>query len=187
MVDIILDANDLEKLKQEIWKEFSKKLNISNRYGEIGKFLQQCELEDSLQKYEELTNNELTRYSNKPKYVLIAGDSHKHKTEEIKKVFKKYNINDDEIELCLGYEYFKERSAINEKFAYKQDKYKLILIGEIPHKVKGIEGHSSAITCLESDRIKYPRVVRLTANSQQKFTLSALDEKLQLITNEEKQ
>lgn len=186
MTEYTLDNYNFETIQKEALEEFKRKLFCANTAGYLGEFLEKCELNNALTSYQNITENEQEKFSSKPKYVLIAGDNTLHQKKEILRRFKKYNIPADEVDLSyLGYKKFKNKHSIEEAFAYKQDKYKVILIGETPHKAKGIEDFSSLVTCMESNRLKYPKIERLEANLKLKYTHEALERKLKSIVEEE--
>lgn len=180
-----LDDPIFSKLKNEAIEEFVEKFTIANAIGNLGEFLENCKLKRTSSSYQDITEAEEERVANKPQYVLIAGDNAIHQKEEIYRRFEKYGIPRDEVNLdYIGYKKFKNKHSIENIFAYKHDKFKVILIGETPHKAKGIEDFSSLITCMESDRLKYPKVERLEANQKLKYTHEALERKLQSIVEE---
>lgn len=186
MVEYTLDTYKFETIQEEALEEFKRKLFCANTAGNLGEFLEKCELDSTLTSYQYITEDEQEKYSLKPQYVLIAGDNVFHQKEEIYKRFEKYGISRDEVNLdYIGYKKFKNKHSIEELFAYKQDKYKVILIGETPHKAKGIDDFSSLVTCMESNRLKYPKVERLEANLKLKYTHEALERKLKSIVEEE--
>lgn len=186
MIEYRLDTDDFERLQIEALEEFKRKLFCANTIGNLGEFLEKCELDDTLCSYQNITEVEEEKFSSKPQYVLIAGDNVYHQKEEIYRRFKKYGIPRDEVNLdYIGYKKFKNKHSIEDIFAYKHDKYKLILIGETPHKAKGIEDFSSLVTCMESDRLKYPKIEKLEANQKLKYTHEALERKLKSIVEEE--
>lgn len=104
--------------------------------------------------------------------ILIVGDS-RAKPNEIYGCLKEYGIDNERIELRLGYE-----EAVNYPFRKLQynPNYRLVLFGPIPHSVSRKGDKPSIIAHLENND-GYPKVIRLTdTNGQLKITKSNLKE-----------
>ena len=92
MVEYTLDTYKFETIQEEALEEFKRKLFCANTAGNLGEFLEKCELDSTLTSYQDITEDEQEKYSLKPQYVLIAGDNVFHQKEEIYKRFEKYGM-----------------------------------------------------------------------------------------------
>ena len=93
----------------------------------------------------------------------------------------KLGIDKNRFELCLDYEAMKKYNF--RKLQYSS-KYRLILVGPMPHSSTGKEFSSSAIAEMESHPDMYPRVIRMIAGSELKITKSGFKEVLEKVLRE---
>ena len=92
------------------------------------------------------------------------------KEREIMATLKSEHIAKNRIEIHLGYEELKNFDF--KKLRYN-NKYRLILVGAMPHSTSGKGDFSSAIANMEQTD-GYPKLIRLCSNEQLKITKTNL-------------
>ncbi len=94
----------------------------------------------------------------------------------------KLGIDKRRFEFCLDYEAMQKYNF--RKLQYT-DKYRLILVGPMPHSTAGKADSSSAIADMEKHPEMYPRIIRLSAGSSLKITKSGFKEVLERLIHED--
>lgn len=93
----------------------------------------------------------------------------------------KLGIDKKRFEFCLDYD------AI-QKFNFRKlqysEKYRLIMVGPMPHSTTGKGSSGSAITEMEKHPEMYPRIIRMSSGSALKITKSGFREVLEKILSE---
>lgn len=94
----------------------------------------------------------------------------------------KMGIEKSRFEFCLDYDAIQKYNF--RKLQYS-DKYRLILVGPMPHSSVGKSDSSSAIAEMEKHPEMYPRIIRLSAGSELKITKTGFKEALERMLREE--
>lgn len=92
--------------------------------------------------------------------ILVLGDS-EISVDDMKKEIIEEGLNIDRFELDLEF-----KSADRDLDKIKDNpNYIFVCIGPLPHKMKGIEDSTSAITKIRSEPNRYPRLLEIRSNS----------------------
>lgn len=97
--------------------------------------------------------------------IVVLGGS-EVKKEKLIGVAKALGISKDRLELCLDYE---DLVRYNFPKLHYAPKYRLVLVGPMPHKTVGTGDFSSTIAAMQQDP-GYPKVVELRAGAELKIT-----------------
>ncbi len=166
----MLNIDQLEKLIEELSDFIRERVTLANRTGELESLIQQWEAFDI---FDKITIPQDLYETQKEGKIIILGESAINQNE-ISGIAKTLGLNKDRFEYCLDYEEVKNYNY--SKLQY-EPKYRLVLVGPMPHKTSGSGGSSSVIAEMEKT-IGYPKVVRLSSNSQLKITKTNLKEAL---------
>ena len=93
----------------------------------------------------------------------------------------KLGIDKSRFEFCLDYESIQKYNF--RKLQYSE-KYRLILVGPMPHSSAGKADSGSAIAEMEKHPEMYPRIIRMSAGSALKITKSGFKEVLESMLQE---
>ena len=111
--------------------------------------------------------------------IVVLGAS-EVKKEKLLGVAKALGISKDRLELCLDYEDLVRYDY--RKLQYKA-KYRLVLVGPMPHSTAGTGDFSSTISAIQNEP-GYPKVVELRAGGELKITKSNFTETLRGLLDE---
>lgn len=163
---------ELDEKLMEVFKEGLEGIIISlNRNGRLPDLLNLIGHPEFLEK----SNNGYVPLADRS--VLILGAS-KVSANDIKKTLKICGIPPDRVELHLEYEL---NGFDIDKLKYSIE-YSLILIGPIPHSLKGKDDYSSVLNRLEKED-GFPPVIRLMAGDELKITKTSLKDAIYYATN----
>ena len=93
----------------------------------------------------------------------------------------KLGVDKDRFEFCLDYEALK---TYNYRKLQYSDKYRLILVGPMPHSTTGTADSGSAIAEMEKHPEMYPRIIRITAGTALKITKHGFKETIEKLVSE---
>lgn len=154
-----MDKMDLIQLRESVFQKITKELTNAYFNGTIDDFLEKYDLK------EENTDESFYYDSNNAK-IIVIGDSRISKSDM--EVLAKHNgINPRRIEFVLDYE--KLTNFNFERFRNNM-KYSDILVGPIPHKVKGLDAASSFLNMVNNQPDCFPRVIALRDANELKIT-----------------
>lgn len=94
----------------------------------------------------------------------------------------KMGLDKSRFEFCLDYDAIQKYNF--RKLQYS-DKYRLILVGPMPHSTTGTSDSSSVIAEMEKHPEMYPRIYRMTAGSALKITKSGFKDVLESMIRED--
>jgi hypothetical protein len=171
-----LDKNELDLLEEHIMEKLPSKmveilikLNRENKIEDLLDLIEMRNLIPASQKTD----------SYKTGKIVIIGET-RVKEKELLAIANKLGLAKDRFEFCTEYE-----KAV--KFEYKKmeynPKYRIVLLGPIPHSCKNKGEYSSIITMLEQSSA-YPRTKRLSNGNTLKITKSGFKKSLQELINE---
>lgn len=155
---MFFDLDEIESLTSQ----FRLRAIKANREGTIEKFLLETGFSDLIQPP--------PIYSSKDGKIVVLGASELDE-EHILMTAGKFGIDKSRIEMCLDY---KGLQKYNYRKLQYTDKYRLVLVGPIPHSSVGMCDSSSVIAEMEKHPEIYPRVIRLTAGDKLKITKASL-------------
>lgn len=166
MIYSLLTLDEIVVLEEKLLKVFNDDLlNILitlNRNERLKDFLTLVEHPEFIMK----SNNSYSYLTNQSVVVLGAFQI---KAEDIIKTINKCGVAKDRVELHLDY-YLKGFNIDSLKYSLK---HSLILLGPMPHSLKGKDNYSSLISRLETED-GFPPVKRLTADNSLKITKTSI-------------
>ena len=151
-----MDNIDLVQLLKKIYQKLTKEVSDAYYSGNVEELLKKYGLEDEVEHF---------YYTNHSK-IIVIGDSRINKNE-MEIVAKKKGIDPRKIEFVLEYDKFSNYNF--EKFKYNMS-YSDILLGPIPHKVKGLDESSSFLTMVRKNPDIFPKVIDIRNSNELKIT-----------------
>lgn len=94
----------------------------------------------------------------------------------------KLGLDKSRFEFCLDYEAMQKYNFRKLQFS---DKYRVILVGPMPHSTTGKADSSSAIAEMEKHPEMYPKMIRMSAGRDMKITKTGFKEVLTQLLREE--
>lgn len=125
-----------------------------NRVGELDEFLR-------LINYE--TNSQSGK--NQPNKILIVGRS-EIKNDDVQQIIRELHLDPNQIEIIREFDKLKSTDL---GFLKNSSKYKLVLVGPMPHSTKTKDKYNSAIVRLQSEP-GFPKAMPLIINGNYKIT-----------------
>ena len=158
--------SELINIKKIVFETINSRIDIANEGGE-----------ESLRYYLHSINVEALNDEN-PAYclydrktkVLVFGELSGKKNEYIFRA-KKLGLSENNLEFV---DYNEAKKFDVAKLEYS-DVYSDIIVGPIPHKVKGLEDYSSFLAQMEDHPEKYPKVLKATANNTLKLSVTSFE------------
>lgn len=155
-----MNNKDLVQLLEKIYEKLSKEITYAYHNDNLDEVLKKYELEDE--------ENEIEHFyydTNRSKIIVIGGS--RIDKNEMEYIAKHNGIDPRRIEFVL--EFNKLTNYDFNKFKYNMS-YSDILIGPIPHKVKGLDGSSSFLAMVKEDPKSFPNVIDLRNSHELKIT-----------------
>ncbi len=168
---MVLDENEFDDMLEEITHRFAR-ANVNGTLPELLKLLG----------WESLLPggaDPLLTFPN-GKILVIGGQS--VGLDKLRMTVNKLGLDTGRFEFLLDYE--KAQTYNYGDLAYNS-KYRVILMGQVPHSTTGTANSGSVLAELESHPDKYPRVVALrTEEGQLKITKSNFKKALEMLMTE---
>ena len=165
----VLSIDEIEELLDEIRVRVLR----ANREGKLDQLLTSIGMHDLIEAQPQLGNKE-------GKIVVLGASEVDEKHLLI--TAGKMGLDKSRFEFCLDYD------AI-QKFNFRKlqysDRYRLILVGPMPHSTTGKADSGSAIAEMEKHPEMYPRILRLSAGSSLKITKFSFKNVLESMIREE--
>ena len=165
----VLGIDEIEELLDEIRIRVLK----ANRNDTLDALLALMGMHDLI---EEQSSN-----GNKDGKIVVLGGADVS-VEHLLMTAGKLGLDKSRFEFCLDYEGMQKYNF--RKLQYT-DKYRVILVGPMPHSTAGKAESSSAIAEMEKHPEMYPRMIRLSAGTELKITKSGFKEALERLLREE--
>ncbi len=153
-----MDNMDLVQILDMAYQKLTKEISSAYYNGRIDEVLKKYELE------EETAGHFHYNYSNSK--IIVIGESRVNKSD-LEYIVKKNGIDPKKIEFELDYE--KLTNYNFEKFKYNMS-YSDVLIGPMPHKVKGLDESSSFLSMVREHPEDYPKIIELRDANELKIT-----------------
>ncbi len=125
-----------------------------NRVGELDEFLRLINYKTNL-----------NSGKNQSSKILIIGRS-EIKPDDIQQIVRELHLDPNQIEIIREFDKLKSTDFA---FLKNNSKYKLVLVGPMPHSTKTKDKYNSAIVRLQSER-GFPRTMPLIINGNYKIT-----------------
>ncbi len=148
---------DLAEILEKVYGKISKEITDAYYNDEINYILEKYDLKDEISySYYDFNNAK----------ILVIGNSMISKDVMVS-IAKKYGIKENRLEFELDYDRLHNYNFGNLK---NNMSYSDILVGPLPHKVKGIENYSSFLAMAEANPEEFPKIIRLEGSNELKIT-----------------
>ena len=148
---------DLAEILEKVYNKIAKEITDAYYNDEIDYILEKYDLKDEISySYYDFNNAK----------ILVVGNSMISKDVMIS-IAKKHGIKENRLEFELDYD-----RLHNYNFGNLRNNmlYSDVLVGPIPHKVKGIENYSSFLAMAEANPEEFPKIIRLEGSNELKIT-----------------
>lgn len=148
---------DLAEILEKVYSKIAKEITDAYYNDEIDYILEKYDLKDEISySYYDFNNAK----------ILVVGNSMISKDVMIS-IAKKYGIKENRLEFELDYDRLHNYNFGNLR---NNMSYSDILVGPLPHKVKGIENYSSFLAMAEANPEEFPKIIRLEGSNELKIT-----------------
>lgn len=148
---------DLAKILEKVYSKIAKEITDAYYNDEIDFILTKYDLNDEISySYYDFNNAK----------ILVIGNSMISKDIMVS-IAKKYGIKESRLEFELDYN---RLHNYNFKNLRNNMLYSDVLVGPLPHKVKGIENYSSFLAMAEANPEEFPKIIRLEGTNELKIT-----------------
>ena len=159
----VLGIEEIEELLEEI----RKRVLLANREGTLDRLLRSMGMHDLIEAQSQLGNKD-------GRIVVLGGSDVDERI--LLGIAGGLGIDKSRFEFCLDYEAIQKYNF--RKLQYS-DKYRLILVGPMPHSTTGMRESASTIAEMEAHQEMYPRIIRLMSGNELKITKNGFREALQ--------
>lgn len=167
-----MDVLGMEEL-EELLKKIRVRVLNANREGALPQFLTSIGMRDLMESH--------SPFGNRSGKIVVIGASAVDE-QHLLMTAGKLGVDKSRFEFCLDYDAIQKYNF--QKLQYSE-KYRLILVGPMPHSSKGKSESGSAIAELEKHSEMYPRVIRMeTVGVALKITQSGFKETLKSMLRE---
>lgn len=162
----ILGLDELEPIIKDITVQIQNQIFHYNRLGQLEEYLEQLPIDYKLQS---------KTVRNKKGKILVIGQSDVRK-KDMRGIISSLAYSTERFELVINYEEIEQYSF--KKLEYN-DRYDYIMVGPVPHKVRGLEKESGIIEQIENNPDIYPPLIRiLNLSGELKITKSGFKQAL---------
>lgn len=159
---MVLNAVKLEDLYCRLAKQIKKDLYQANREQDIESYLEKIHYAEFIQGYN-------TYYDRKNAKCVVIGAS-MISIDDMHRILKKHGLEPRRFEFYLDYS--KLTNIDINKFR-DNPYYSDIIFGPNPHKIKGIDGYSSAISMIKNESDRFPKLIIAETGNEIKITKSS--------------
>lgn len=152
-----MDNMDLVQILEKIHQKLTKEVTNAYYNGNIDELLNKYGLEEEVEHFYYNYNNSK---------IIVIGESRVNKSD-LEYIAKKNGIDPKKIEFELDYE--KLTNYNFEKFKYNMS-YSDVLIGPMPHKVKGLDESASFLSMVREHPEDYLKIIELRDTNELKIT-----------------
>lgn len=152
-----MDNMDLVQILEKIHQKLTKEVTNAYYNGNIDELLNKYGLEEEVEHFYYNYNNSK---------IILIGQSRVNKSD-LEHIAKDNGIDPKRIEFELDYE--KLTNYNFERFKYNMS-YSDVLIGPMPHKVKGLDESSSFLSMVREHPEDYPKIIELRDANELKIT-----------------
>lgn len=147
----------LVDILEKIYHKLNKEINEAYYNGTIDDVLLKYGLQDEIEYY---------YYDKSNSKILIIGHSMINKNDMIN-IARQYGINESKLEFKLDY---KKLSNYDFSILKNNMNYSDILVGPMPHSVRGINSYSSFLVMTEREPESFPKITKLKDANELKIT-----------------
>lgn len=152
-----MDNMDLVQILEKIYQKLTKEITNAYYNGNMDELLNKYGLEEEVEHFYYNYNNSK---------IIVIGQSRVNKSD-LEHIAKDNGIAPKRIEFELDYE--KLTNYNFEKFKYNMS-YSDVLIGPMPHKVKGLDESASFLSMVREHPENYPKIIELRDTNELKIT-----------------
>lgn len=152
-----MDNMDLVQILEKIHQKLTKEVTNAYYNGNMDELLNKYGLEEEVEHFYYNYNNSK---------IILIGQSRVNKSD-LEHIAKDNGIDPKRIEFELDYE--KLTNYNFERFKYNMS-YSDVLIGPMPHKVKGLDESSSFLSMVREHPEDYPKIIELRDANELKIT-----------------
>jgi hypothetical protein len=164
----VLGIEEIEELLDEI----RSRVLLANRTGTLDQLLTVMGMHDLIEPQ--------AQAGNRDGKIVVLGASDVDEAHLLITAGK-LGIDKNRFEFCLDYDAIQKYNF--RKLQYS-DKYRVILVGPMPHSSAGKAESGSAIADMERHQDMYPRIIRMNAGTTLKITKSGFRETLKTLLHE---
>ncbi len=157
---------------EELLDEIRLRVLRANRTDTLDQLLESMGMHDLVEPQSQLGNRDGK--------IVVLGASDVDETHLLITAGK-LGIDKSRFEFCLDYD---SMQRYNFRKLQQSEKYRVLLVGPMPHSTRGQADSSSAIADMEKHPDMYPRIVRLNAGNALKITKSGFKEALERLLRE---
>lgn len=158
------DINQLQDIVSEAQNLISAEIFNAYRNNELNEVL-------SKHGYSHLIDDAYEFYDKRNSKIIIIGDCESIGIDQVRMTLKKSGVDSNDYEIISDYSKITNMSF---DFLKNSSIYSDVLIGPMPHKVKGIEGYSSLPAMIMDNQKNYPKLTEIVANSSLKISKASL-------------
>ena len=160
-----MENKDLSEILKMIFQKLTKEVTEAYYNGNLDGLLQKYGFEEDTESFAYVDNSK----------ILVIGDSAVGEAI-LNGVAKTKGIISNMIEYVLDYEKLTNYNFENLHFNMA---YSDILVGPMPHSVRGVEGYSSFLAKVRANPSEYPKVIELRDSTGLKITKTSFKEGLE--------
>lgn len=157
---------------EEIIDAITQKIILANRMGNLKSLLHQWG-------FDNLMNHESAYETNKDGKIVVIGQT-EVKLNILQGIVKSLHLDKNRFEFCLDYN---DSKTFNYKKLQYEPKYRVVLVGPIPHSSVGKNDSSSVIAEMQNKE-GYPRIEILNDSNELKITKSSFKNTLEKLIQE---
>ena len=157
---------------EELLDEIRIRVLRANRDGTLDQLLSSMGIHDLIEAQ--------VLQENKNGKIVVLGASEVD-AAHLLNIAMKYGLDKNRFEFCIDYDSLQKYNF--HKLQYS-DKYRLILVGPMPHSTAGKLDSSSAIAEMEKHPEMYPRIVRMSSGSSLKISKSGFKQVIENMLHE---
>ena len=165
---MIYNVDQLEELAEKITSKIINELRIANMQGEADTILKKygfaTEVDNSYP-YIDIRNSK----------ILVIGTP-QIGINHLKLAAKKNRVTEKHIEFVDDYE---KLTNFDSSILKNSPVYSDVLVGPMPHKIKGIDGYNSLTAMIRANEEDYPKLTELRVNGELKITKTSFEQGLQ--------
>lgn len=165
---MIYNTEQLQEIAEKITSKVINELRIANMQGEADALLKKYGISSEI-------DNSYQYISVRSAKILVIGDS-RVGLDKLLLTAKKNNVAEKHIEFRTDYE---KITNFNAETLWNSPVYSDILVGPIPHKIRGIEGYPDLAALIKANETEFPKLTEMRVNGEPKITKTSFEQALQ--------
>ena len=165
---MLFNPSELEDLYGKLIVKIKSDLYTANAEQNVEHYLRYIHYDSLIQQYNQY-------YDKRNAKVAVICDS-RINLDDMKKIIKKKGLRPSRFEFYLDYD--KLTNLDMNKFK-NSIYYSDLIFGPNPHKTKGIDGYSSAISMIQNESEQFPKLIIAESNSELKITKTSFEKAIE--------